>query len=78
MKLKDKMKQVMLIDEILLEKFFTLTQISSFLNLLEEAIDETNDKIIEKFKEFQELVLDERDLIGEIEIKSGREEWKHL
>ena len=68
MKIKDKMKQIMSIDEVLLNEFFNLTQLSSFLNLLEEGISETNnDKIIKKFKEFQNLVLDERDLIGEKE-----------
>ena len=62
------MKQIMSIDEVLLNEFFNLTQLSSFLNLLEEGISETNnDKIIKKFKEFQNLVLDERDLIGEKE-----------
>ena len=67
MKIKDKIKQIVSIDEIMVDEFFTLTQISSFLNLLEEGIGETNNKIIKKFKEFQNLVLDERDLIGEKE-----------
>ena len=58
------------IDEYLIDKFLTYNTIGTYLNLLEVGIEEINDSdLTKKFKELQEIIMKQREDIGEMEIK---------
>lgn len=67
MKLKEKFEELGKIPEA--EKFFGLSHIGSFINFMESAIHEVNDKeITEKYQSLQEMIISKRESMGDIEI----------
>jgi len=77
MKLKDKIKESFGINQELVENFIRHSMIVSFFNLIEEGITELrNRKITKKFEDLQELIMDEREKLGETEIADEKGEKK--
>ena len=69
MKLKDKIKEISGINESLIGQFLEYNMVGSFLNFIEEAINELGDEeITKKFEELQELIMDKRKKLNETEI----------
>lgn len=68
MKLKEKFEELERIPEA--EQFFIVSQVGSFINLMEDAICEINDNaIVNKYKELQDLLNLRRKALSNIEIE---------
>ena len=71
MNLKDKIKEIVGINNDLIEKFLEYNQIGSIFNFLEDAINQIDDDILSrKFKDIQNHIQQKREEIGNTEIKN--------
>ena len=78
MKVKDKLEEIVGINEELINKFLEFNQVGSFFNFIEDAVNELHDKdLSEKFKELQELIIEKREEIGNKELEE-KEKWKKV
>ena len=69
MKLKDKMKEIVGINEELINEFLDYNLVGSFINFMDEAVAELGNKeISKKFGELQDLIMKKREELGETEL----------